>query len=119
MFSNGHRRQILFFLAAVLLPCSVLVALSLRMITQERELAEKRLADEKPRIAGDVRQQLLARLERIKFEEVSALAVGGERARAAEHENPSVALVARLGEGRLVLPWELVASGESARCLLG
>jgi signal transduction histidine kinase len=119
MSSHSHRRQIFFFLAAVLLPCSVLVALSLRMITQERELAEKRLADEKQRMVSDVRQQLLARLEQIKFEEASALTAGGELGRASRHENPSIALVGRLEEGRPVFPWGLVASGERAHRLLG
>jgi signal transduction histidine kinase len=119
MASHSQKRQIAFFLAAVLLPCSVLVALSLRMITQERELAEKRLADEKRRIADDVRQQLLARLERIKLEETSTLAAGGERLRGAWPDNSPVAFVARFKEGRPVLPWESVASGARRRRLLG
>jgi signal transduction histidine kinase len=118
MSSNSHRRQILFFLAAVLLPCSVLVVLSVRMIGQERELAEKRLTDEKRRIASDIRQQLLARLERIRFQEAGALAAREERARAAPYENPSVVLVARVEEGRPVLPWESDSNGEKARRLL-
>jgi signal transduction histidine kinase len=118
MLSSSHRRQIAFFLAAVLLPCSVLVVLGLRMITQERELAEKRLADERRRMASDVRQQLLTRLERIKFAETSVMAARGERTQAAWPDDPSVALVARLKEGRLAVPWEEVASGERARRLL-
>ena len=46
MSQRGHRRQILLFLVAVIVPSVVLVALSLRMIGQERELTEKRLLDE-------------------------------------------------------------------------
>jgi signal transduction histidine kinase len=118
MTSNSHRRQVLFFLAAVLLPCSVLVVLSLRMISQERELAEKRLADEKGRIVSDVRQQLLAQLEQIKFREAGALAAREEPVAAAPYEHPSVVLVAHLEEGRPVLPWELDSTGEEARRLL-
>ena len=41
----------------------VLVAISLRMIGQERELAEKRLSDEQRRRVSDINQQLLTRLE--------------------------------------------------------
>ena len=34
----AHRRQILLFVAAILLPCAVLIALGLRMLAQESEL---------------------------------------------------------------------------------
>ena len=34
--------------AAAILPCALLVVLSLRMMSQDRELAEKRRADEQP-----------------------------------------------------------------------
>ena len=57
-----------------MVPSLVLVALSLRMISQERELAEKRLAEEQRRQVSEIRQELLARLERIKLQEVSAFA---------------------------------------------
>ena len=73
MVSHSHKRGMLFFLVAVLLPCSVLVAIGLRMISQERELAEKRLADERRRVLSDIHQQLLAHLEQIKLEELAAL----------------------------------------------
>jgi signal transduction histidine kinase len=118
MVETGHKRQILFFLAAVLLPCLVLVVLSFRMIAQQRELAEKRLADERRSISSNARQQLLVRLERIKFEEVSTLSVTGQGAPAARHEDSPVALVARVEEGGLVLPWQSSASAERARRLL-
>jgi hypothetical protein len=39
----------------------VLVAISLRMIGQERELAEKRLSDEQRRRVSDINQQLPGR----------------------------------------------------------
>jgi len=38
MSARGHRRQVLLFLVAIVVPSTVLVALSLRMIGQEREL---------------------------------------------------------------------------------
>ncbi len=118
MTPDSHRRQIVFFLAAVLLPCSVLVVLSLRMMSQERELAEKRLADERRRVVEETRQNLLARLERIKFEEASAFATRQENARFSRHEKPPVVLVAPLEEGRPVLPWELNTSGKDSQRFL-
>ena len=47
MASHAHRRQVLLFLFAILLPCFVLVVLGVRLIGQERELREGRLADER------------------------------------------------------------------------
>jgi signal transduction histidine kinase/tetratricopeptide (TPR) repeat protein len=118
MAPDSHRRQIVFFLAAVLLPCSVLVVLGVRMMSQERELAEKRLADERRRVVEETRQNLLGRLERIKIVEASAFAASQEKVTLPGREN-SVVLVAPLEEGRLALPWEMNASGEDARHFLG
>jgi signal transduction histidine kinase len=119
MSPSSHKREILFFLLAVLLPCSVLVAIGLRMISQERELAEKRLADERRRVVSDLRQQLLARLEQIKLEALTGLPAGhAERLLAGRRRNFPVALVARLSEGRPVLPWDS-GVGRKARQLLG
>lgn len=118
MAITSHKRQIIFFLAAVLLPCLVLVILSFRMIAQQKELAEKRLTDERRTISSNVRQQLLVRLERLKSEEVAAFSTGGKGAGAAHQENSPVALTARL-EGRdLVLPWQSGGPAEKARRLL-
>lgn len=91
-------RQALFFLLAIVLPCALLVVLTTRMVVQERELAEKRQADERRRIAADLRQALLARVERIRLDSTR-----GGRATAG---NPQLALLARTESGRLILPWE-------------
>ena len=115
MASQTHRRQVLLFLVAIMLPSSLLVALGLRMIGQERELSEKRLADEQRRVISQIRQELLARLERIKFQEVSALASQAGGTPRNEYENPAVALVARVQHGRLVLPWEMDRRPQEAR----
>jgi signal transduction histidine kinase len=94
-------RQAVLFLAAIGLPCLVLVALSLRMIAQERELAEKRLADERRRMAVDVRQDLRSRLDHLRLE-----ALNGAR-RGAPGDAGAVVLIARLEGDRLVLPWDV------------
>ncbi len=66
MASLPHRRQVFLFLVAVLFPSTVLAALGLRMIGQERELAEQRVADDRRRAVTDIRGVLLDELERIR-----------------------------------------------------
>lgn len=45
----------------VVLPSLLLVAITLRMISQELELAQNRIADEHRRLAGEINQHLLFR----------------------------------------------------------
>ena len=118
MRPSGHRRQVLLFLVAIILPCLVLVALSLRMISQEQELAEKRLAEEQRHLAIQIRQELLARLEGIKLQEVSALATQADRAQVADYKNSAVVLVGWVEKNRFVLPWEVNRDAEKFRRLL-
>jgi hypothetical protein len=65
MAAEGHRRQVLLFLVAIILPCVVLVVLGSRMLAQERELGEKRLADGHRALTTQLRQELSAQLDRI------------------------------------------------------
>ncbi|MEK7406671.1 MAG: HAMP domain-containing sensor histidine kinase [Acidobacteriota bacterium] len=102
----GHRWQVLLFLGAILVPSLVLVALSLRMIGQEQELAERRREVERRRLVEQLRKDLLVRLEQIKIEELGALAQPGEPARPPGYRNPAVALAGRVENNKLVLPWE-------------
>lgn len=92
-----HRRQILLFLVAILAPCLALVALSLRMLGQERELAERRRVER-------VRQELHARLEQIRLQETAPAQDG-------RYRHPATVLVASARDRRLILPWE---AGEPA-----
>ena len=96
-------RQGVLFVLAIGLPCLVLVALSLRMIAQERELAEKRLADERRRIVVDVRQQLRSRLDPLRLQAMNGAL---RNTPAAPEENGAVAFVAAIKRDRLVLPWD-------------
>jgi hypothetical protein len=66
---HRHRRQILLFLIAILLPAAILIGLAARMMYQERELAAKRLTDQRHAAADQVRRELSARLEAIKLQE--------------------------------------------------
>ena len=118
MAPHSNRRRVLLFLVAILVPSLVLVAISLRMIGQERELAEKRLADDQRRLVSQIRQELLARLERIKLQEVTALATLEGKAQPASYENASVVLVSPVENNRLVLPWEISRRAEQFQQLL-
>jgi len=106
MASQLHRRQVLLFLAAILLPCAALVFLGLRLIVQERELGAARLADERRRITRQLRQELTSHVERTALRQVTALAVRPELLQAREYDDSTVALVARVSGGTIVLPWE-------------
>jgi signal transduction histidine kinase len=97
-------RQSLLFLLAILLPCAVLIALTLRMLVQERELADRRAADERQRIVNDARLLMLANVERLR------------RASTVNAIPKDVALVAPVRDGQVVLPWD--AAGDAAASAL-
>jgi signal transduction histidine kinase len=118
MATHRHRRHVLLFLAAILLPCVVLVVLGVRIIGQERELRDKRLADERRRITAQFRQTLSAQLERLALQAATALAADPERGSSNRYGHPAVALVGRVSGGRLVLPWESDTRPERFRRLL-
>ena len=107
MDRHAHRRlfpsrQALLFVAAMGVPCVLLVGLSIRMMVQDRELAEKRAADDRRRIASETRQGLLSRLERLRMAAANA---DGDPQLTPE-QRQTIALVARVEHERLVLPWE-------------
>ena len=88
----GHRRQFILFLAAILVPCLVLIVLSLRVIGQDLEL----------------REDLRTRLEAIRRDEIRTdLKPGGH------YRHAEVAFVDWLEEERLMLPWERVYARRS------
>jgi signal transduction histidine kinase len=118
MTSHPHRRQVLLFLVALIIPSAALVGLGLRMLAQERELAQSRLTDEQRRVVTLIRQDILGRLERTKLEELGALATEPARGENRSYLNPEVELVATIVEGRLVLPWELRDEAQAAQAHL-
>ena len=106
MRTRSHHKQVLLFLIAVVLPSTVLVVLTWHMIGQQQELSEKRLADERRRMATEIGQKLLVRLEEIKLHEVSATASGAKPKNTIDYTSDEIILTG-LAEGeRLVLPWE-------------
>jgi len=104
---SSHNKQVLLFLIAVVLPSTVLVVLTWHMIGQQQELSEKRLADERRRMATEIGQKLLVRLEEIKLHEVSATASGAKPPNTIDYTSDDIILTG-LAEGeRLMLPWEV------------
>ena len=106
MKGRSHRKQILLFLIAVLLPSIVLVLITIRMVGQERELVQKRTADEKVRMARDIGQHLLVTVENIKLQERSALSDQDSMPAKISYVNPEVVLVGLVEGRQLLLPWE-------------
>jgi signal transduction histidine kinase len=99
---------------AVTLPSLVIVALGLRLITQERELAINRADDERRRLVADVRQELVERLARIRAAGTSAsLPPDPPRRAGASREreigaSPLLLSIPVRG-GQIVPPWEPAA----------
>ena len=106
MASQPHRREVVLFLIALILPSAVLVGLGLRMIAQERVAAEARVADEWGGTVRQIRVELLSRLETIKREEIEALTSGSGQIHGRRYSNTEVELIATLKDGQVVLPWE-------------
>ncbi len=118
MSSRSHRKQILLFLLAVVLPSLVLVVFALRMISQEKELAQKRLKDEHRRLAREIGQHLLVRLERIKLQELNAAVNQNQSTTQADYVNPEVELIGQVVGHKLWLPWETDQRIQECRQLL-
>ena len=95
------------FLIAIIAPGALLVALSLRLIAQDTELADKRAQDSRRLAAARMAQQLTTRLEQLKLQ---ALAIG---AAWNPQRNHAIALITTAEGERLVLPWD--AAVERAR----
>ncbi|MEO8658530.1 MAG: HAMP domain-containing sensor histidine kinase [Bryobacteraceae bacterium] len=98
MIGGGYRRQVLLFLGAICIPYAVLIVLSVRGVRQDSDLREKRQLVE--RVAA-ARTHLLERLETIRRGETRNDLKPGE-----SYRFPEVVLVARVSDGKLLLPWE-------------
>lgn len=106
MGATRHKRQILLFLVAILVPAGALIGLAGRLIYQDRELATKRAFDLRRAAIEQLRRELSSRLEAIKLQEINRLIrpPGSNGARAAG--NPAVIFTATLENDLLALPWE-------------
>jgi signal transduction histidine kinase len=100
-----RKRQILLFLAAILIPSGVLITLAIRLARQDTELAETRMADQRREALDQLRRELGARLENIKLQELNRLSGESPAAESPTSDFP-VLFVAPLIQNRLILPWE-------------
>ncbi len=96
----GRRRQVVLFLVAMIAPCVALIVISGNVVRQERELGQRRREAEKARALDQVRDELLIRLERIRLD---------------PQAHSAVALVARVENGAMVLPWDPNPAAERFR----
>jgi hypothetical protein len=115
MKGRSHRKQILLFLVAILLPSVVLVFLTIRTIGQEKELSKKRLAEERVRKAREIGQSLLVNLENIKLQEINSVAGRGSFSVHPDYVNPEVVLIGTVEDRRMELPWQNRDSLETAK----
>jgi len=112
------RRQVLLFLAAIALPCSVIVVLSLLMMSQQRELVEKRVAEEQRRMVNTVRDELFTRLEKIKLQEITALAAQDAQTVPTKFGDRAIVMVGRVEGHQLLLPWDVNGAAAQSRKVL-
>jgi signal transduction histidine kinase len=115
-----HRKQILLFLVAVLIPSLTLIFFTQKILRQEKELSLKRAADERERRTREIGRDLQLRLERLKLD------VSQDEAAILDHPDaysplrPELVAVALVENGRIVLPWEGPAlSSQAMRRALG
>jgi hypothetical protein len=91
-------RRAALFLLALALPSAGVVALGLRSVSQERELAERRAAEDMRREVRRLHDDLFAALERLKLDAVSGRAAS----------SPPLVFALTTRSGRLEFPWEVV-----------
>ena len=101
MHRRAQRVQLILFLGAVFVPCALLVALSVRIIAQDRELQERRRVDERRRVVSDAGKALAAALESIKAGEIRTELDSGQH-----YRHSATVLVAWADHDRLLLPWD-------------
>ena len=90
-------RRAALFLLALALPSAGVVGLDLRSISQERELAGRRAAEDTRREIRRLHDDLFAALERLKLDVVSGRAAA----------SPPLVFALTVRSGRLVFPWEV------------
>jgi signal transduction histidine kinase len=111
------RRRLALLLFVLLVPFSLLTALAIRTLNQDRELAVRRLEDERRQMVAGIRQEFLVRLENLKLQALSGAADTLRSNRPRDPADPIV-LVARIADRRLVLPWENLPTAADARRML-
>src|SRR5580658_1519978 len=97
-----HKRQIILFLIAIIVPATILIVLAGRVMVQDRELATKRVSDQRLAAVSQLRRELAASLEAIKLQEINRQIRSPNQPQ--DSGNPAVVFTAALDGDRLVLP---------------
>ena len=105
MAPRGRRRQIFLYLISVVLPSSLLIAFTLRLIDQDRELAQKRLGEERQRRALEIGRDLSTALEEARRQAVDLSANSGGRLIGRPIEPPLI-LIGEFRDTELIFPWQ-------------
>ena len=100
-----RRRQVVLFLVAVVLPSAVLVVLGIRLISQQGEIQRSRLADDRRAALSEASLLVLAELEDVEAGILGALEESLFLP-SRDYPHPGVRFVARVEDGRVLLPWE-------------
>jgi len=66
MAAVPHRRRVVLFLAAVVFPSAVLVGVGVRLISQDIELARRRLAEDRRATVAEASREARALLDGIE-----------------------------------------------------
>ena len=83
-----------------MLPCAVIAVMAARMLMQDHELVQTRLADERRRIVAETRHMLLDRVERARAASAGAAMVSGRGL------PPEVVFTTAIEGAGMVLPWQ-------------
>jgi signal transduction histidine kinase len=110
-----HRyRQLVLFLAVLILPAVLIAVQGQRLSVQERELARARLEDTRKRTAAEIGQDIVTRLERIRTQEMAN--IPASPAPPERPSDPAVVAVGWVDDDALVWPWDVspVAANSAA-----
>jgi signal transduction histidine kinase len=111
---SGHRyRQLFLFGLVLILPSIAILVASRKIAIQDektaRQEAQQRAAVERKRAVEDVGKDLLARLERIKLQEIVSAA--DRLPEPSAYSDPAIAAIGWVDDGeRLVWPWDFGGS---------
>src|SRR5215467_2421726 len=109
---QNRYRQLFLLLIVLIVPLITIVVQGRRIWSQESELSRERVGEIREQMALDIGQEIVARLERIKAQEMAnnSSATPGQ----ARYSDPAVLAVGWIDGGRLVWPWEARNSDGSA-----
>ena len=104
-------RQVFLFLVVLVLPTAAIIVENRRNAAQkreneeqQRELAAKQQVELRNQTAVQIGREILAKLERIKFQEADSFPAG-EVPESSGYSDPAVAFVGLEKDGRLIWPW--------------